>query len=125
MKTNCAKMKSTIEKILLKKGLLEQFLNSDSFHVKFDENSLQLSISKKTDRIAITKYFEKSGELVPDPDMEFLIGFDGEWYPIGLQTSSGHYFRARYWENGEEILDLNETIRQVKFSNEWAKQLSL
>lgn len=118
-------MKKTIEKILSKKGLLVQFLDSDSFHVKFGEKNLQLSIGKNGRRVTVSKYFEKDGDLIPDPDMEFLIGYDGEWYPVALQTSTGHYFQARHWVNGEEFFDLEETLRQVKFSNEWAKVLSL
>lgn len=125
MKTNCTKMKSTIEKILRKRGVLQQFLLSESFHLKIDEKNLQLSVGKNGRRVTVSKYFEKEGDLIPDPDMEFLVGFDGEWYPVSLQTSTGHYFQARHWVNGEEFLDLEETLRQVKFSNEWAKQLSL
>lgn len=124
MKTNCAKMKSTIEKILRKQGVLEHFLQSDSFHLKIEEKNLQLSVEKNSRRVAVSKYFEKEGDLIPDPDMEFLIGFDGEWYPISLQTSTGHYFEARHWVNGEEFLNLEETLRQVKFSNEWAREIS-
>ena len=123
MKTNCAKLKKTVEKILSKRGSLDQFQQSEYFHLKIDEKNLQLSIGKNGNRVTVSKYFERNGDLIPDPDMEFLIGFDGEWYPVALQTSTGHYFQARHWVNGEEFLDLDETLRQVKFSNEWARSI--
>lgn len=124
MKTNCAKLKKTIEQILSKRGCLNQFKQSDNFHLKIDEKDLQLSIGRNGNRVTISKYFERNGDLIPDPDMVFLIGFDGEWYPVSLQTSTGHYFQARNWVNGEEFLNLVETLRQVKFSNEWAREIS-
>lgn len=40
-------------------------------------------------RYSVAHYFEQNGDLVADPDMEF-VKVDGKWYPAACQTQFGY-----------------------------------
>ncbi|MCH9682854.1 MAG: hypothetical protein K0V04_15565 [Deltaproteobacteria bacterium] len=44
-------------------------------------------------RYSIAHYFEQHGDLVPDPDLEF-VRQDGEWFPAAATMAIGSYTRA-------------------------------
>ena len=124
MKTNCSTFKNQIEKILTKHNLLEEFKIKQEFHAKFSkEGFLPLVIERHGDRVSVTHYFEQNGDLIPDPDMELLIGIDGEWYPVAIQFATGHYAQARFWKDGKEFIVPREIRDQIRFSSMWAKNL--
>ena len=37
-------------------------------------------------QISVAHYYEQNGDLCADPDVVFLVGCDGEWYPIEWTT---------------------------------------
>lgn len=80
-------------------------------------------IEKHGSRVTLTHYFEQDGDLISDPDMEFVIGAGGEWYPVALQLRTGHYFRARWFENGKEYINARRCTELKSFSTMWAKNL--
>jgi hypothetical protein len=46
-------------------------------------------------RVSVSHYFEQNGDLMSDPDMVFLVGPDGEWYPVEItQSPVGVYCNA-------------------------------
>src|SRR5665213_1874744 len=107
MKQFSSEMKSAITKILTLHSQLEVFEGGDEFHLRLEkENFLPLVIERHGHQVTVTHYQSVNGDLVADPDMEFLIGADGEWYPVALQLWNGSYFRARSTdENGHLLVD--------------------
>ena len=49
---------------------------------------MRLSVDRLAANIfSLAHYFEQNGDLVPDPDMTFLKGTDGHWYPLTFQDA--------------------------------------
>lgn len=46
------------------------------------------------DRFSVAHNYKQNGDTVPDPDMEFWRGPDGNFYPVAIQMNTGHYSRA-------------------------------
>lgn len=44
---------------------------------------------------SVAHYYEQNGDLVPDPDMVFWKGTDGNYYPVSFQNSLGLRESAR------------------------------
>lgn len=42
-----------------------------------------------SNRFSVAHYYEQNGDLVPDPDLEFVTN-DGAWFPAAVTHSSGH-----------------------------------
>ncbi len=101
MKTFSKEMKSAITRILKKHEQLEKFNTQDGFHLRLEqENFLPLVIKKHNKQITITHYRSKNGDLIADPDMEFLVGPDANWSSGGVANverllSSSKVFRER------------------------------
>ncbi len=124
MKTFSKEMKSAITRILKKHEQLEKFNTQDDFHLRLEmENFLPLVIEKHNQQITITHYRTENGELIADPDMEFLVGPGAEWYPVALQIWNGSYYRARWSENGKDYVNLRQVREQLSFAKMWAKNL--
>lgn len=124
MKSSCSVFKKQVEKILAQHKKLEDFVNAEDFHSRFESNGfMPLVIEKHGSRVSVTHYFEQNGDLICDPDMEFLVGADGEWYPVAIQFSTGHYARARFWRDGKEYIVPKEIRDQIRFSAMWAQNL--
>lgn len=125
MKTQSSTMKKTILKILEKRNQLETFLNSAEFYLKIEnEGYMPLVIERHGKHITVTHYYNQNGDQIPDPDLEMLIGADGDWYPVGLQLCTGHYSRARWEENGKEFINLRINQEIKSFSTMWARNLA-
>lgn len=124
MKTFSSQMKSTITKILSKHHQLEKFNSSYDFHLRLEmENFLPLVIEKHGKQITVTHYRDENGDLITDPDMEFLVGADNEWHPVALQLWNGSYHRARWSENGKEYINPKQLREQLSFAKMWANNL--
>lgn len=87
-------------------------------------------------QIAITHYYEQNGDLCQDPEIVFLVGCDGEWYPVEWTTPAvmlmgrvmGGY--RRYVEidaeKGSWIRgDLRGQRDLAIFANKWADNLKM
>ncbi len=123
MNTQCKQMKKVIEQILAKQGKLQKF-NSGEFHIRIkNEPYMDLVVERHDKQVTITHYFEQNGDLIPDPDQEFIIGADGEWYPVAIQFATGHYVRAREWRDGKEFINFRECVDQAGFSRMWARNI--
>ena len=117
-------MKEVIEIILKSHGQLEQFLTSNSFHFRIEnEPYMPLVIERHGSRVMITHYLEQNGDLVPNPDLEMEILQDGTWSPIAIQSAFGIYKRAVSFEGGQRFIHSLELKDQIEFSALWAKNL--
>ena len=82
--------------------------------------------------VSVTHYYRQGGDLVPDPDMTFLVdlrmagalrGVDG-WFPVALQTCTGYYVKAIEWNAGGDMFKRLGAERELKaFSRTWNKNL--
>ena len=117
-------MKLAVENILKNFNIFEEFFNSAKLAVKIkSEGYLPLTIEKQGNRIAVTHYFEQNGDLVPNPDMEFVdLGSRG-WLPVAIQHSNGIYVRAAFLEEGEWKCYPKRLKDLESFSKLWARNL--
>lgn len=125
MKPFSSNMKAVITNILTKHGQIAKFKEGDEFHFRIErECYLPLVIERHECKVTVTHYREENGDLIADPDMEFVIGADGEWYPVALQLWNGSYFRARWTEeDGKEYVNPRQVIEQLSFARMWASNL--
>jgi len=124
MKLHCSEMKNAITAILHKHGQLESFLGSEEFHYRIEmPNFLPLVVERHKQQLTVTHYRNENGDLIADPDMEFQLGADSEWYPVALQLWNGSYYRARWSEDGKEFINPKQIREQVSFARMWARNL--
>ena len=74
---------------------------------------------------SIAHYYKQNGDLMRDPDMEFIKGGDGEYYPISFwQDAPPVRDEPLTWENGE-MIGYNEKRQAslVTFANMWMKNI--
>ena len=68
---------------------------------------------------SVTHYYEQNGDLMRDPDMEFIKGGDGEYYPISFwQDVPLIRDEAVRWGEGEIVdVKLKAQAKLVTFAN--------
>ncbi|MGK5085802.1 hypothetical protein WDW37_21140 [Bdellovibrionota bacterium FG-1] len=118
-------MKSAIEKILTAHKQLDAFNTNEDYAVKIaNEGYMPLSIEKHGKHVTVTHYFEQYGDLVPDPDMEFVDLGNSEWLPVAIQHSTGLYCRAAEQAASGNWLISKRAMRDLEsFSRRWARNL--
>jgi hypothetical protein len=117
-------MQQTIETILKSLGVYDRFRANNRAYLKVGNSGfMPLSIEKFGSLIHITHYYEQNGDLVPDPDMEFLATAEG-WFAQAIQHCTGHYFRCvEEDEAGNIQVNIRERRAQKQFSDLWARNL--
>lgn len=117
-------MKSAIEQILISLGQLDAFAQSKHFALKIqNEPFMPLSIEKHDNIITVTHYYEQNGDLIPDPDMEFVDFGQNDWTPVAIQHATGHYFRAGENIGGTWRFNSKTMHFLQSFSKLWARNL--
>ena len=74
---------------------------------------------------SIAHYYEQNGDLMRDPDIQFIKGGDGEYYPISFwQDSPLIRDEAAAWKGGI-VVGYNEKRQAelVTFANTWMKNI--
>ncbi len=76
-------------------------------------------------QITVTHYFEQNGDLVPDPDVEFVDLGGDDWLPVAIQHSTGRYcVTAKQAEGTDNWLISNRAMADLKsFVRMWARNL--
>jgi hypothetical protein len=75
---------------------------------------------------SISHYFEQNSDLMRDPDMEFIKGSDGEYYPISFwQDSPLKRDEALDWGEDGKIKGIRPKLQAelVTFANTWMKNI--
>ena len=74
---------------------------------------------------SVAHYYEQNGDLMRDPDMEFIKGSDGEYYPISFwQDAPPIRKEVVVWKDGEIIGWMGkEQAELVTFANTWMKNI--
>ena len=74
---------------------------------------------------SIAHYYEQNGDLMRDPDMEFIKGADGEYYPISFwQDAPLKREETIIWKDGEIVCYYGKRQAElVTFANMWLKNI--
>ena len=74
---------------------------------------------------SVAHYYKQNGDLMRDPDMEFIRGGDGQYYPISFwQDSPLVRDEPLDWEDGEVVrYDAKRQTALVTFANTWMKNI--
>lgn len=74
---------------------------------------------------SVTCYYEQNGGSMRDPDMEFIKGGDGEYYPISFwQDAPLIRDEAVRWREGEIVgVKPKAQAKLVTFANMWMKNI--
>jgi hypothetical protein len=75
---------------------------------------------------SVAHYYEQEGDLMRDPDMEFILGGDGEFYPISFwQDSPLIRDEPLTWGSYGELVSYNvdRQAALVTFANTWMKNI--
>jgi hypothetical protein len=80
-----------------------------------------------TFRFSVTHYYKQNGDLVPDPDMEFLKGTAGDqsvWTPVSIQHATGHFACALELDGDVPVRYRPRILRElVNFSHTWMRNI--
>ena len=74
---------------------------------------------------SITHYYEQNGDLMRDPDMEFIKGGDGEYYPISFwQDAPLKRDDAVEWKDSK-VSGIKPKLQAalVTFANSWMRNI--
>jgi len=74
---------------------------------------------------SVTHYYEQNGDLMRDPDMEFIKGADGKYYPISFWLDAPPIRDETVeWEDGEiKSIRPKMQAKLVTFANMWLKNI--
>lgn len=75
---------------------------------------------------SVAHYYTQNGDLMRDPEMEFIKGEDGEYYPISFwQDSPVVRDEPVNWGEDGEVVSCNEKRQTafVTFANMWMKNI--
>jgi len=75
---------------------------------------------------SVAHYFEQNSDLMRDPDMEFIKGGDGKYYPISFwQDAPPKRDEAVEWGEDGEITGLKSKLQAelATFANMWMKNI--
>ena len=75
---------------------------------------------------SVTHYYEQNGDLMRDPDMEFIKAGDGEYYPISFwQDAPIIRDEPVEWGDKQDIVRLDAKLQAslATFANLWMKNI--
>ena len=74
---------------------------------------------------SVAHYYEQNGDMMRDPDMEFVKGGDGEYYPISFwQDAPPVRDEPLTWKDGEMIAyHAKRQAALVSFANIWMRNI--
>jgi hypothetical protein len=120
-------MKDAIERILEAHGVLDAFRANEHYAAKIaNAGYMPLSIEKHGKTITLTHYTESNGDLVPDPDVEFVDLGSDDWLPVAIQHSTGLYCVAaqRAAGTGNWLISKRAMADLKSFVRMWARNLA-
>ena len=79
-------------------------------------------------KFSVAHYYEQNSDLMKDPDMVFIRGKDGEYYPIEFQQDNIAFFQRAVSYDDDEKIDRYHPLIQadmVKFANQWMVNIAM
>jgi len=118
----CLAMTRVITELAEAGGLDLTSSNDDSMRID-NEPYERLCVEKiDTNVVSIAHYFEQNGDLVPDPDMVFLMLGD-YWYPISFQNQLRYEESVKQDDDGQIVAILGNMRSMISFSSSWADNI--
>lgn len=71
------------------------------------------------EHFSVSHYFESNGDLVPDPDMEFLRTPAGAWACVNITQPLGYEEAIRYASDWSLVIDAAALARLTAFAEQW------
>ncbi|MFO0749142.1 MAG: hypothetical protein U1F43_26290 [Myxococcota bacterium] len=118
-------LKASVLAVLKAHRKLDAFTTpGEGFHVAVQSPGyMDLVIERHGDRVTISHYFQQNGDMVADPDVEFYIAGDFEWYPVAMQTQWGYHVCLEF-EAGKMTRQNPTTAKDIlAFTNVWARNI--
>lgn len=118
-------MKATIESILEAHRQLAPFRQHRDYSVKIASNGfMPLIVEKHGEQIVVAHYYEQNGDMVPDPDVEFVDLGGDDWLPVAIQHSTGRYCRTAEKSAAGNWLVAKGAMADLRsFLKMWARNL--
>ena len=110
-------------------------INSENSHTRIDNNKPNSGIMpvvvewvgncKLGDVFSIAHYYVQEGDLMADPEMTFLHGEDGRYYPMSWKMDGlGVYREGVRWADGEpKYVDYREQKDEAIFAGTWMENI--
>ena len=118
------RMKAVIEK-LAKKHAVD--LSQEGAHFRLDMPGFDRLCVENigVGRISVAHYFVMNGDLVAEPDIEFLVDEKGAWLPLNITQSMTGFTRYAVFDSREELIVENERGQRqlADFANTWANNI--
>ena len=70
-------------------GTARKIDNNKSFMAVHVEEIATIEHSPNGPVFSVAHYYKQNGDLMSDPDMTFLKGITGEWFPLSFQQDGG------------------------------------
>ena len=117
-------MKKVILGIIEKNGKVDEFQKGDEFHLRIEnEPYMPLVIERHSDRVMVTHYYNQNGDLIADPDVEFMILGD-KWFPAAMQDTFGHTeVLSHNSDTGLFEVATKKYSSVLSFTNMWARNI--
>ena len=123
---SCPKMQAIIEQLAQR---LEVDLTQASAHFRLDMPGFDRLCVENIgfNRLSVAHYFEQLGDLVPDPEIVFIVGNqDLGWIPVEITQAIGGW--RRYVEvsgNGRQLTVRNKCGQRglAEFAEMWAQNI--
>lgn len=89
---------------------------------------MPVCVNRLTERqYSVTHYYEQNGDLVPDPDMTFLVypHAPDQVVPLTIQQSTGHYSSAYELDENDSPKTWKPAVARdiTSFANMWMKNI--
>lgn len=77
---------------------------------------------------SVAHYYEQAGDLMRDPEMVFLRGADGSYYPTSFRQdciAGGERFSVRLDDAGRVLVAAREQADQARFASTWMRNIEV
>lgn len=104
----------------------------DKFSARFDRTEGYMALSVewigshgKGEIFSLAHYFEQNGDLMADPEMEFIRAADGKFYPISYRLDAVGVWWVSVELNGMETkVKTKLQAEQADFANGWLANIA-
>lgn len=113
-------------------NILTADLDGENTHLKIDNTNgafmpVSVNFLGETELgpiFSVTHYGEQNGDLMSDPDMTFLKGGDGNYYPGSFRNDYIGLYQECLWIDGSEVKFAPRLQRELaSFTTTWMRNI--